>query len=69
MAELEKKLKKAIENDKASSLLENLSKVSCLIIDEVGHCDPLKERESNLFSKSLTTGMIRAKAQPCSPAT
>ena len=31
MAELEKKLKKAIENDKASSLLENLSKVSCLI--------------------------------------
>ena len=51
MAELEKKLKKAIENDKASSLLENLSKVSCLIIDEVGHCDPLKERESNLFFK------------------
>lgn len=52
MAELEKKLKKAIENDKAISLLENLSKVSFLIIDEVGHCDPLNERESNLFSNS-----------------
>ena len=61
MAELEKKLKKAIENDKASSLLENLSKVSCLIIDEVGHCDPLNGRESNLFFQILDNRYNKGK--------
>ena len=34
-------------------MLETLSNITCLIIDEVGYCDSLSESESNLFFQIL----------------
>jgi len=53
MVEIRENIKKAIERGKAASLMDTLSAVSCLIIDEVGYCDPLNESESNLFFQIL----------------
>lgn len=53
MVELKENLRKAVEKDKTNSLLESLSNITCLIIDEVGYCDPLPESESNLFFQIL----------------
>ena len=53
MVELKENLKKAIDRDKTHSMLESLSNITCLIIDEVGYCDPLPESESNLFFQIL----------------
>lgn len=53
MVEIKEKMRKAVEKGKSGSEVENLSNVTCLIIDEVGYCDPLTESESNLFFQIL----------------
>lgn len=61
MVEIKENLRKAIERDKANSILETLSNITCLIIDEVGYCDPLSESESNLFFQILDRRYDRRK--------
>lgn len=48
MQEMKAKIRKAIDNDKASMLVQNLVSLPCILIDEIGFCS-LEPDESSIF--------------------
>lgn len=61
ISELAEKLRKSIEKDNEIGCINSLISIPCLIIDEVGYCEKLSERQSNLFFQILDRRYDRGK--------
>ena len=53
MAELEAKIRDSVLKNRKDELIATLTKVQCLIIDEMGYCNTLPESEANVFFQIL----------------